>query len=67
MSSACTSIDLGDLAVCYACRKVFFAENMGQCLTCGADLCLNLPSCSDKCKCDEQTEHSANNAAPSTV
>jgi hypothetical protein len=41
------------MTTCYACKRHFHEDDLGLCLTCGSYLCM-LPSCPDKCKCEEE-------------
>lgn len=46
----------GPVATCYACLRDFNPDDLGGCTVCGETLCLDLPTCSGKCRCDENAE-----------
>jgi hypothetical protein len=65
-------VTTGPVEVCYACQRHFHPDDMGGCVACGAALCLDFPTCSGKCKCDEEAERTGNpiewrSLAPVTV
>jgi hypothetical protein len=46
-------VSTGPVEVCYSCQRHFHPDDMGFCGVCGANLCLDLPTCPDRCRCDE--------------
>lgn len=50
----------GPVEVCYACQRHFHPNDMGGCMVCGESLCMDLPTCSGKCRCNEETESIGN-------
>jgi hypothetical protein len=46
--------------LCYACLREFHEDDLGACMVCGENLCLDLPACSGKCRCDEEAEQICN-------
>jgi len=53
-------VTTGPVEVCYSCQRHFHPNDIGGCMVCGENLCLDLPTCSGKCKCDEKAERTGN-------
>jgi hypothetical protein len=53
----------GPVEVCYACQRHFHPDHMSGCVVCGESLCLDLPSCTGMCRCDEEAERTGKPSA----
>jgi hypothetical protein len=42
--------------LCFACLRSFSSDDLGGCMVCGENLCLDYPTCSGKCRCDEAVQ-----------
>ena len=49
-------VTTGPVEVCYTCQRHFHPNDMFYCTRCGEALCMDLPTCSGKCRCDEKRE-----------
>lgn len=54
----CTPVPVtsGPSEICFACLREFRPDDLGGCMVCGESLCLDYPTCSGKCRCDEEAE-----------
>ena len=52
--------------VCYCCLKELNEDQLSGCVVCGETLCLDLPTCSNKCRCNE-VEHAVQTKDAVTV
>lgn len=58
----CNSVPVttGAVETCLACLRDFHPNDLGGCVVCGEPLCLDFPTCSGKCRCDEEAERAGN-------
>ena len=62
MTVSCNPVPVttGPCEVCYACQRHFHPDDMSGCMSCGESLCLDYPTCSGKCRCNEEAEQICN-------
>jgi len=56
MKATCAPVPVtsGEREMCYACLREFHPDDLGGCMVCGENLCLDFPTCSGRCRCDEE-------------